>query len=185
MDKRYITGTIFLTIAVVVAVAFLDSEYRKMLTVSDAIQKKEAEFNGQQLLIKEVEGLNKEFTATIKDLQKINQYLPESKNIADLLLQLNYISSRNGLVMKDVSFSSEAERTAAAGKYSVVFVKLKMAGSYSSFLNFSEDVRNSIHLMNIVSFDIKAEESGEDISEEGFKQEPVLDIDVDIEAYYQ
>ena len=188
MDKRYVTGTIFLTIAVVVAVVFLDSKYREMITISDAIQKKEAEFKGEQILIQEVGALNKEFSGTIKALEKVDEYIPASKNIADLLLQLDYMSSRNGLVMKDVSFPSQAERTSDSGKYSVVFVNLSMAGSYSSFINFADDVKSSIHLMNIVSFDIKAEQSSSDNTDNPdglIRQEPVLDIDINLEAYYQ
>jgi len=188
MDKRYITGTIFLTIAVVVAVVFTDTKYRDEVTIAKTLQEKEQEFQARQILIKEVDALNKEFSASLKELERIDKYLPASKNVADLLLQLDYMSSRNGLVMQNVNFSKPAERTAGSGKYSVIYVKLKVAGSYNSFLNFAEDVKNSIHLMNIVGFQVRAEkvDVGDDESLGGDrKQETVLDLDLDIEAYYQ
>ncbi len=189
MDKRYITGIIFLTIAVLIAVIFTDTKYREVLSITDTLQKKENEFKGQQLLVREVESLNKEFSANIKDLKAIDKYLPQSQNIADLLLQIDYMTSRNGLVMKDINFIPEEEkRKVGPGEYSVVFIKLRMAGSYNSFLNFSEDIKNSLHLMDIISFSVKAEEnnSGEDETlSDDINQEPVLGFDVNINAYYQ
>jgi Tfp pilus assembly protein PilO len=189
MDKRYITGIIFLTIAVVIAIVFTDAKYIEMVFISDALQKKEKEFKGQQLLVREVEALNKEFAANIKDLKRVDKYLPLSKNVADLLVQMDYMTSRNGLIMKDVSFySEEKKRTVDSGEYSVVSVDLKMAGSYNSFVNFSKDVKNSLHLMDIVNFSIKAENNNseeEGVLDENISQEPVLQFSINLDAYYQ
>jgi|GEM_PF-2583850 len=192
MDRRYITGIFFLTIAVLIAVIFTDTKYREMISVTDTLQKKENEFKGQQILVREVETLNKEFAANIKDLKKVDKYLPPTKNIADLLVQMDYMASRNGLIIKDVKFLSEnSQRMVGSGKYSVISVKLNLAGSYNSFLNFSEDIKNSMHLMDIISFSVKADKTDksdveeEEVSEKALKQEPVLYFDVDIDAYYQ
>jgi len=194
MDKKYITGIIFLTIAVVVAVVFTDAKYREMLSVSNTLQEKENEFKGQQLLVREVEALSKEFAANIKDLKKVDRYLPPSKDIADLLVQIDYMTSRNGLIMKDINFSSgNDKKIVGSGKYSIISVKLNMAGSYNSFLNFSEDIKTSIHLMDIVDFIVKAEKiKEEDTTKEdntllikNINQEPVLNFDVNINTYYQ
>ncbi len=195
MDKRYITGIIFLILAVITGVVFTDAKYREMLFLSDALLQKENEFQGQQLLVREVESLSKEFSANIKDLEKIDRYIPKTKNIADLLVQMDYMTLRNGLIMKDVSFSSnDKKNTVGKGEYSIVTVNLSLAGSYNSFLNFSEDVRSSKHLMDIISFDVKAEKSNENTSNDDgdfyilnskISQEPVLYFNVKINTYYQ
>ncbi len=182
MDKRYITGTIFLTIAVILTVVFVEPKYREVGVVSASLTAKGQELDGYQYIIKEVGNINKEFAPILKNNQRINDILPKSKNIADLLVEIDYIISRNGLIAKDVSFSTPIKKSVRKGEYYIILANLKISGSYDSFLNFSEDIKNNKHLMDIVKFSISRSSQ---VIEEDVVIEPIFDFDVSINAYYQ
>lgn len=177
MDRRLISGAVFLTIAVVVAVVFVDKKYSEISAVKNTLQAKENELKGWQEAIYKVEEINKKFALILKDVEKIDELLPEEKNIADLFVQMDYIISRNGLVAKTVSFSPVSETQVKNGKYSVIRIKLELAGSYEAFMSFIGDIEKNIHLMDASAFSISNSQDTEEKQGFGFQ--------VSIDAYYK
>jgi len=185
LDKRYITGTIFLLIAIVLALSFIEPKYEEIKFVSNGLIEKEREAEGQRFLIREVGNLSDEFASTLKEISKFDSLLPSSINIADLLVQMDYIVSRNGLIINNIDFSDTSKRAVKSFKYSSVNVRLNVTGSYNAFLNFSEDIKNNYHLMNINRLSVSSVESDLGPEEDLVLTEPIFTFDMDIEVYYQ
>ncbi|MBI3671759.1 type 4a pilus biogenesis protein PilO [Candidatus Azambacteria bacterium] len=187
MDRRYITGTIFLTIAVICAVVFTEPEFRSIAVMKNSLKTKQAEFDGQYLLIQEVDNINKDFAKVLENVNKVNDVLPKFTSIADLLVRMDYLTSRNGLVIKDISFDGPSDRVADSSKYLGVRVNLKVVGSYASFLNFGNDIKNNRHLMDISQFSISGNPMILEPQTKGRGEQPerTFNFDIKIDVYYQ
>lgn len=177
MDRRLISGAVFLAIAVVVAVVFVDKKYSEISVVKTTLQAKENELGGWQDAFYKIEEINKRFASILKDVEKIDELLPEDKNIADLFVQMDYLISRNGLVAKKITFSPVSTVQVRNGKYSVIRISLELAGSYEAFMNFIEDIEKNIHLMDVSEFSIRNVQDTEGKQSFGFQ--------VSVDAYYK
>lgn len=179
MDKRYRSGAIFLTIAVVATAVFVDQKYREIASVKSALLSKESELNGWQEASKKIEEVNKKFASALKEVEKIDEILPKDKNIADLFVQMDYIISRNGLVAKKISFAPSPDVQVKNGKYSIERINLELVGTYESFLNFIKDIEKNEHLMDVSNFSVASSNDSEEESAKSF------DFKVTVDAYYK
>ena len=203
MDTRYITGLVFLSITVVVAVVFAEPKFREIQLINQSLEEKQKEFDAQQFLIREMDGLNKKFLPIIEKIDKLKDVLPSSVNIADLLVQMEYIASRNAVIIKNISFSGPNKATVKNGQYSVVGVNMSISGTYEALLSFNDDIKNNIHLMDIKSLSISRAGSAGDNSEPNSDEnltststeetvvisntpkKPIFNYNVAIDVYYQ
>ncbi len=171
-------------IAVIFAVVLVEPKYKEIVAVSEAIVLKEKELEGQRFLVREVDNISKEFDPVLKKLSIFDELVPKSVNLADLLFKIDYLASRNGLVITEVDFSDPVDIKVKKGKYKVVKAKMKLAGSYESFLNFSDDIKNSKQLMDIVEFTVEGK-AVEDPATNKISIGDVFDFSVTINSYYQ
>ncbi|MEK7452609.1 MAG: type 4a pilus biogenesis protein PilO [Patescibacteria group bacterium] len=190
MNKEYITGTIFLIIAVIIYIIFIEPKYAEVKVTAESLIVKNNEFDGYSAFIKDIGNIVKESEGDLKSIQKIDSILPASKNTSDVLVRLDYIASRNGLLMKDVKFSNPVAKSQKTGKYSIIDVKLFLLGSYNSFLNFSKDIKSSNPLMDIIDIKFSNNKKDEDRNKEtkdevGLSLDPIFEFEMNISLYYQ
>ncbi len=144
-----------MVITIIIVVVFAQPKYKEIEVVSSKLEEKEKEFNGQLFLASEVNKITKDFEPTLKEIEVFDELLPKKISTADLLVQIDYLASRNGLIIKDVSFGDVKRNVVkGGGEYSSLPVSLKISGSYNAFLNFSKDVQKNKHLMDIVNLEI-------------------------------
>jgi len=190
MDKRYITGTIFLTIAVIIAVVFVQDQYATKNLIQENINAKNNELEGQRSLISEIDSIQKELASKLDRLNKVDEILPKSASVADILVNMEFLTSRNGLEIRGISFSGPITKDVdGKGKYSVMRVNLQTAGSYTAFLNFNNDITKSSNLMDARKVSIYTQNIIEDTSKEGGDSttvhDPTFFFNYEIDIYYQ
>jgi len=100
------------------------------------------------------------------ELEKIFSALPQKDDIPGLLVNLEALASKNGLIIKNVNFTEEAQKGKSANdnsggatpenssSLSISSVKgllttLVLSGDYSSFLNFLRSAETSLRLMDV------------------------------------
>jgi len=134
---------------------------------------------------------NKEKT---EELERIFSALPQKDDIPGLLVNLEALASKSGLIISNISFAEKSEKTkteadAAAGSVQTSLipavkslgVSLVLSGDYSSFVNFLRSAEENLRLMDIKSLSFQQSEQtvlGGALAESS-------DFSVDLEVYYR
>mgnify|MGYP001616747107 CR=1 FL=1 len=128
-----------------------------------------------------------------EELERIFFALPQKEDIPGLLVNLEALASKNGLVIKSVGFTEEAKKATAAvvdsgggaSEVSAVVkslgVNLVLSGDYSSFANFLRSVETSLRLMDVEALSFQQARGntlGDPLTE-------ASDFSVDLKVYYR
>lgn len=115
----------------------------------------ESSLDDTENLSKKLQLLKTKFESMDKETQLIADALPKEEEIPSLLVQLEALSSRNGLILNSVNFIKEEKKTGAtqastlpAGAKSLT-LEVSMSGSYASLKNFLKSAESSLRLMDV------------------------------------
>jgi len=115
---------------------------------------------------------------------KILDALPSGEDEAGLLVQLEALSSQNGLILNSVNFSSSevgavsaASETAPTSPAKELKVELVLAGDFPEFRNFLQAAEKNLRLLDLVSASFSSEQG---TGEGAWRDE----FNVDLKTYY-
>jgi Tfp pilus assembly protein PilO len=117
-----------------------------------------------------LKSLEEKYQKMEEDAVKVLQALPSSKEIPGLLVEMEALSSKSGLVLNSINFSQEgkAKKSLSSSKtqqetkaYQTIRLDLSMAGDMTSLRKFLEGAEKSLRLMDIesVNFSTKSTEN--------------------------
>lgn len=137
--------------------------------------------------------LSGRYSAREEELKKVSSALPSGNDILSLLVTLEALSYQNGLMLKNMDFLPEEEKSkktpavsdqsslAGSAQLSVkkLGVDLTLQGDYKSFKSFLKAAENSLRIMdvNTISFSASKEGLGE--------SNRVFDYTVNLAVYYR
>ncbi len=190
MYKKYIYGTILIVLATIIFVAFVEPKRERVSLLNDFIKKREQELLGKEGFLKELDAIKKSFSQEIENVNKINIFLPKEPNIADLLVELDNLTYRNGLLLKDISFSQPTfVKVKGSSGFHEVVVDLSVSGTYESLLNFNDSIKSNRHLMDVKRIEILSlndlSQNNSDLLENQNNIVPTFNYKVKVSAYYQ
>jgi len=156
--KKFIP--VFLILGFVLIIFFLVSPtYNEVKHLGSLIEIKQAALENQE----QQNQLIQELKAS-KELEKLDQVLPDDPEVPELMIQLETMASQNNLILKSINFSENQGEIAA---------QVILAGSYQAFKNYLKAVENNLRLMDVVNLDFQAP-----------KDSSLYDFNLTIKAYY-
>jgi len=167
----YFKWFIFFEVAVILIFGYfllLKPKYDQISLVTDAISKQEQlDYSKKDLELKDLNSLIASYkTIDQRSKDRIYAIAPVKKNEEELFSEMNYIVTKNGLILRDISWAKGSKLNnegndsgtdyLASGDLEQVTVNLNVVGAnYESFKNFLSALENNLHLMDVenVSFD--------------------------------
>ena len=117
------------------------------------------EVNKREIFLKDLSGLTNHYQQiNANDLARINQALPQGKDVAGLLVQLQNLAENNGLLLASVSVNDPTEAMAGKdGKSDIqqLSVNLSLIGSQNNVYRQLKGFLNSLET-NLRLFDVSA-----------------------------
>ena len=120
-----------------------------------------------------------------EDMAKLDKIIPTKLNNVILVADLNTITARSGMVVKNVKLtevvSDNPDQVVAESQtkpYKVVSAEFTVSGTYDQFIRFLKDLETSIRLFDVRSVDIKSGQK----SDKG--QNSTLEYTLKIDSYY-
>lgn len=190
MDRRYLIASIFFIVAAVGAVMLVYPKYQTMRLSAFTAKEKQKEFDSQIALVQDISRLKSQYNEVKEEFGRVAVLIPvyNEESISRLFVELEGLSSRNGMLLDAISFGQgKAIGKEKEKKYRAINAKLSLKGDYRSFKNFMRAIETSEHLMDVVSISVSAakeEEKEEGKEEEAVVQQTLL-LTADIAAYYQ
>ena len=160
MDKNFIIGVFFFVAAIVVVVVLAYPQFQMVLASSRLVDEKQQEYLDQLMLVQEIHRIASEYGKIKKKISQFDALMPVfgPKSIAELFTEFEMITSRGGVLLNNISFSSVSP---VSGKnYKVVNAHLSVSADYRTLKNFLRLLEQNQHLMDIVSISVRKASEG-------------------------
>jgi len=109
--------------------------------------------------------LSKYNTFSAEDLERLNKLLPDTVDNVKLIMEINGIASRYGMVLKEVALSvvSSEDSKEIFGpdekNYGSINIGFSVASVYNNFIAFIEDLEKSLRVVDVVSISFQSSET--------------------------
>lgn len=137
-------------------------------------QKKTLEKN--QYLIGVVEKLRESYEINKETLNKLEYIVPGEQEVPNLIVQLEAIAAKGGLILGEIGFPTEDKNTVTNQDYKSSTININLTGNYASFERFLSAIEENIRLMDVESITFTPAES------EGVS---LFNFEVVFKVYYQ
>lgn len=146
--------------------------------------------NDTNSLSQKLRELEKKYDNLGSGVERMAMAVPQNEDIAILLVQLEALTSQNGLIMNSVAFFAPTKKqaggaansvakneSAAAAGAKITIIDLSLSGTQSALKNFLNAVENNLRIMDlsVLSFDAQS----------SFAASGLTDFHILINAYYQ
>lgn len=83
------------------------------------------------------------------EIDKINKILPNEPEIPELMIQLESLAQKNGLLLKSINFNKSTGQ---------VMTTVKLAGSYQAFKNYLNDLEINLRITDVININFESPE---------------------------
>jgi len=175
---KNITSLILIILAVGLFFTYTNSEIQgmKSIQVSNASYLMAIQ-NSQQLIAERDKVLATYNTLTDQEKANLNKILPDNIDNVRLIIDMNNIASRHGIILQGLSTSADGSGSAGGGgsgassnansvinpssdTVNSVSVSFGFSSSYANFLSFMKDVESSMRVLDISSMSVTANPTG-------------------------
>jgi Tfp pilus assembly protein PilO len=181
---------------------FIQPTYGEIKNLTQEIETKEANLEKKQKLIVDIEKLVNQYEDIAGRVNKVFYALPNEAEIPNVLVQLEALASKNGMIFESSSFSKaqqSAQNKTTSGNGAAPFsetikqqdaieqiksvsIDISLTGSYENFKNYLRDLENNIRIMDIASVSFSNSSSSSE------KEEELSDnfsYGIQLKVYYQ
>jgi Tfp pilus assembly protein PilO len=155
--------------------------------LKNQIKEQQKSLEEKQNLISIVEKLRDTYESNKETLNKLEYIIPGNQEIPNLIVQMEAIAVKGGLILKEINFTTEEKSNTKnqeagsgekqiAGDYKSLTVDANLTGDYAAFERFLNTVEENIRLIDIESI-IFATESETEIS--------LFNFNLIFKVYYQ
>ncbi len=102
-----------------------------------------------------------------ESLKQLETFLPDSVDNVGLILDLNALATRSGVMLSNVDVSIQEDSSSATESSSFglahigsLNLSLSVVGTYSSFRTFLESIERSARLLDVQEISVKGSETG-------------------------
>lgn len=108
---------------------FLKPQYDAFKKVQGDLSQEKGNLENQKTNLENIKGLLKNYEVVKENLKSLSLALPSEKDIPNLLVQLESLAVKNGVLMESISYSEEQEEKGSKGEQKVTpQVKAKSIG---------------------------------------------------------
>ncbi len=93
-----------------------------------------------------------------ENLTRLEQFLPSSVNNVQMILDLNALAARSGVVIKDVGVATPPE--VSTGQIGEIDLTLSATATYAQFRTFLESVERSARVLDVGALAVTGSETG-------------------------
>jgi len=166
---RFITSIIFIAASVGVFIGFARPNFDEINNLNEQkVNFENTMQNSEELLDMRQAVLDKYNSVRPDDLVKLEKILPSKMEAITLIIELENIAKKQGLLLKDIGVDEPGENDNNNGdngrfeavkkreNYDTVSLNMTVVGSYSSFLSFLDAIEQSLHLIDIKNLSFTA-----------------------------
>ncbi|MBI2669728.1 MAG: type 4a pilus biogenesis protein PilO [Candidatus Yanofskybacteria bacterium] len=151
MQKNTLAAIIFAFALFLVFVLVLP-QYDAIKAAKEAVNSRQLFLNGKTALLDNIFELDRQAGLRQADISKIKAFLPERKQIDELVSSIHKIMEQSGMQLSGLT-TSEA-LFVGESEYKKIFIGADIVGTYPAFINFLKLAEQSLRLYDI--FDITA-----------------------------
>lgn len=191
MDRRYLIAALFFTIAVIAVFVFTYPKYQTVTSSARLVEEKRKELDLQMALVQDISRLRSQYKEVKDEFARVELLVPvyNEGSIANLFVELEGLSGRNGVLLDGISFSQSKSLAKEKGKekekrYRIVNASVSLKGDYRGLKNFIQTIETNEHLMDITKISVaavKEQEKEGDVT----TITQTLSLTIGIDAYYQ
>ena len=167
---RFVMPAILVGIGFTVFFVFTNPIYNDIALLRTTVASYNEALNNSKALENERDKLTAKYNSIdLDNLIKLKKLLPENIDNIRLILEIEQIASPYGMVLKDVKYSTTADKengkvASGAGAvqgggviqaprkdYGVWDLEFSTTGTYNNFLNFTRDLESNLRLVDISS----------------------------------
>jgi len=180
---------IILIFVFVIVLLFLDlPSYNKVASLKAEIKNYQESLRDKEELLIKVDQLKEVYNNRKNAISKVSFVLPDSKAIPGLIVQIESLTSENGLILEGINFTEKKVKKATRANqedsgvqpnynHKTLNVSLRLNGGYLQFKGFLEALELNVRIMDLKKITISSEED-----EEG---NLIFTYNLDLEVYYQ
>lgn len=104
------------------------------------------------------------------DRERLDKFIPDAIDNINLIIDINTIAVRNGMIIKDVQFktnsndkavSDSADKAANDVSIANTTMSFSVTGNYKSFAGFLQGLADSIRVADVTSLSFKVDDKGQ------------------------
>lgn len=146
MQKNTLAAIIF-AIAVFAFFVLVLPQYDAIKLIKEATNSRQAALNERTVAFDRVKVLDGQVRQRQSDINKIKSFLPERKQIDEVVSSIQKISEESGMQITGMTTTgvSSLEET----RYKKILIGIDIAGPYPSFVNFLKLIEQSLRLYDV------------------------------------
>ncbi|MDO8486353.1 MAG: type 4a pilus biogenesis protein PilO [Candidatus Staskawiczbacteria bacterium] len=157
---RPITIAFIIFIIILLMYFFVVPKYYEFRSLQIELGKAEAEYDGKFAYYSEVSKIFRELEDRKDSLDKIDNAIPPSPQLADLIYFFQQKGTESGLIVKNILLTKMSPVTSESSIKEIVF-SLEMLGNYESLKNFLFLIENSSRLFEVGSISFGLQSTGQ------------------------
>lgn len=143
---------------------FIDPKYQEVKALrAEAASYEEALSNSRNIQAERDKLLSKYNTFASEDIARLERLLPDTVDNVRLVLDINNIAGRYGMIIRDVRLSSPAKDGKTLGPdnrdYGSLTLQFAVAANYQNFSRFLRDLEASLRVVDVSSISFKTGEA--------------------------
>ncbi|MBU4284964.1 type 4a pilus biogenesis protein PilO [Patescibacteria group bacterium] len=119
--------------------------------LKNQIKEQRKVLEGKQYLISIVEKLRDTYENNKENLNKLEYIMPGEQEVPNLIVQLEVIAVKGGLILGEIGFKVEDKNAETNQDYKSLTVNINLVGDYAAFERFLSAVEENIRLMDVES----------------------------------
>ena len=162
---KFIAPIVAIVVAIAVFFGYIDPTYEEIKGIREEV----SQYDEALAKSRELEAVRDQLLITYngfdeEELARLKKLLPDNVDNVRLIMDIDSIASRYGLVLRGVSVSETAQTPdavpAASTEDAVAFidVSFSVTSSYENFLTFLEELERSLRLVDVTSLSFESSE---------------------------
>lgn len=147
MQRNILTAIIFAIVLVLFFVLVMP-QYDVVRAYGKAVNSKRALLNDRKDIFEKIKELNQQVQTRQADINKIKVFIPERKQIDEIVSSMQKITEQSGLQLLGLT-TSEVPLTADMG-YRKIFISADTLGTYPAFVNFLKLLEQNLRLYDVL-----------------------------------
>jgi len=124
---------------------------QSIFDLKNQIKEQQKALEGKQYIIGIVEKLRDTYENNKENLNKLEYIMPGEQEIPNLIVQLEAIAAKGGLILGEIGFRAEDKNVATNQDYKSLTVNINLVGDYAAFERFLSTIEENIRLMDVES----------------------------------
>ncbi|KKP98772.1 MAG: hypothetical protein US71_C0017G0006 [Parcubacteria group bacterium GW2011_GWD2_38_12] len=166
MLRLSLTSIFIFSVGVALIFVFVLPAWNNIDNLITAKEEKQKELVELESIVAHIDELSEQYKKAQDDLEKISLVIPSNPQLPEILIQLEEMVKRNGIIIGDIKFSQEQEslkgEKSASNGIKVVKINIEAEGNYLNLKKLLEDIEVNIRLMNADSISFSRSGANQD-----------------------